>query len=122
MSTTHKTILGNFLHEFGVLLHNFHIGTVNASNVSGYIAEGVQVANVVNEVKNDCKGITDPAQLITAVATSLVNREKELPADLQGNAFLTEAVKIAAEVEGLPLDAVEAEIKVLLAAKGHPGA
>lgn len=116
-TTTHKTLLGNFIHEAGVFLHNFHIGPINASNMQQLIVEGVAVGNVINEVKNDVKGITDPAALTKAVAQSLINREKELPTSLQGSAFVEETIKIAGEIEGLPLDAVEAEIKSLLAQK-----
>ena len=120
MSTTHRTLVGDFFHEVGVIIHNFHIGPVNASNVQNYISEGVKVANVIKAVSLDCKGIKDPAQLINAVAVSVIKHHDELPLELQGTAFESYAIKICAQITGLPLDAIEAEIKALILANGRP--
>lgn len=116
-STTHRSLLGNFIHEIGVSLHNFHIGPINANNIQELIPEAVQVGNVIKEVVKDCQGITDPALLTKAAAESIIKHSTELPPSLQGEAFEQEAIKICSEVTNLPLAAVEAEVKALIAAQ-----
>ena len=103
--------------KFGLMLalfvHNI-FGKITADGIRRDAQEIEAGVNFVDAVKTDCKGITDPAALATAVCKSVIEHKDKLPANLQGLRFVTEAENIAAEISGLPLSAIEAELKLQL--------
>lgn len=105
--------------KFGLMLavfvHNI-FGKISAADIAKDASEIEAGVNFVDAVKNDCKGITDPAALATTICKSVIAHKSLLPANLQGLRFVSEAENVAAEISGLPLAAIEAELKLQLAA------
>jgi len=97
-----------------LFVHNI-FGKITAADIAKDANEIEAGVNFIDAVKNDCKGISDPAALATAVCKSVVANKGLLPANLQGLRFVSEAENIAAEISGLPLSTIEAELKIVLA-------
>jgi hypothetical protein len=119
--STSKSKFGNLIHEIGAFVSGLFTGPnkITTQEVVEGAADIAAVANIYQEVKTETQGITDPAQLATAIAQSILKHESKLPANMQGSnveAFITTALQ---KLTTLPLDQIEAIAKAEYA-KLHP--
>lgn len=87
------------------------IGTKSLEEVQTIINEGLPTLQIGQEVKADTQGITDPAALADATASSVLKHINELPPKWQGSHIEATAVAILQKILNLPLAELEMLVK-----------
>ena len=108
------TFAGQELRKLGAFVHSLVGGPITPDTIISAAGDIAGAANYYTAVKTACAGITDPVALGTAVCKSLVANKGLLPASLQGDNFVEEAVKVASEITNLDPVKIEAELKTMM--------
>lgn len=116
MSTAKHTSFGTAIHAIGSFFGTlFHISKkITVKDIQDNAETVAALANIYQEVHSDTAGITDPAQLATAVARSVIKHENDLPESLKGTQFENTIMNVCSQVSNLPLAQIEAIVKAEL--------
>lgn len=116
----HKTWAGKTLATIAGAIHKFLSGSepITLASIEHNAPDIVKTINVVQEIGKDVKAAgSDPAAIANALSESIIKHLPELPASLQTDEAITELATLCHQELGLPVDQIEAAIKLELGKK-----
>ena len=107
-----------FFASIAVLLHKIFPGTITAASIVNGAEELASTVNFGRAVWNDVKASgSDPAKIAEALAASVKKNIGMINPVFLTPENITEISSVCAEISGLPLEQIEAQIKLELGIK-----